>query len=384
MNKVLYVATVVKTHINTFHLPFLEMFKNEGWETSVCARNDFENPEDCHIPHCDKFYDTPFERFPFKPNNIKAFFALRKIIKREQFDIIHCHTPSGGVLARLAAIGAKKKGCRVMYTAHGFHFFKGAPLVNWLVYFPIEWVCSFFTDTLITINKEDYSFAKKHMHAKEIEYIPGIGVDVEKYKSINVDREKMRIELGIPAESFAVLSVGELNDNKNHEVVLRAIAGLDRKDIVYVICGEGDKREYLKNLAIELGMSDRLFLLGYCDDIPGITKCCDIFAFPSKREGLSLALLEAMAAGLPCVVSGIRGNLDLIADGKNGYLCNPLAVNEFAEKINALIEDVDLRTSFSAVVIKSAEKFSIENSNKYMKRIYSMSQENENKRLIKA
>ena len=128
MKKVLFVATVVKTHINAFHLPFLKMFKENGWETAVCAKNDFENPEDCNIPHCDKFFDTPFERFPFKPNNIKAFFALRKLIKREQYDIIHCHTPSGGVLARLAAIGTKKKGCRVMYTAHGFHFFKSAPM----------------------------------------------------------------------------------------------------------------------------------------------------------------------------------------------------------------------------------------------------------------
>ncbi len=371
MNKVLYVATVVKTHINTFHLPFLEMFKNEGWETSVCARNDFENLTDCHIPYCDKFFDTPFERFPFKPNNFKAFLALRRIIKREQFDIIHCHTPSGGVLARLAAIGTKKKGSRIMYTAHGFHFFKGAPLINWLIYFPIEWVCSFFTDTLITINKEDYSFAKKHMHAKDIEYIPGIGVDVEKYKRTKVDSKKKREELGIPSESFAILSVGELNDNKNHEVVLRAIAEIGRKDMVYVICGEGDKHEYLKNLANELGVSEQLFLLGYRNDIPEINKACDVYAFPSKREGLSLALLEAMAAGLPCVVSEIRGNRDLIDDGKNGYLCNPMAVDKFAEKISALIEDVNLRTAFSESVIKSVEKFSIENSNKLMKKIYS-------------
>lgn len=372
MKKVLYVATVVKTHINVFHLPFLRMFKNEGWETSVCARNDFENPSDCLIPYCDIFYDTAFERFPFKLNNIKAFFSLRKIIKREKFDIIHCHTPSGGVLARLAAIGTKKKGSRVIYTAHGFHFFKGAPLLNWLIYFPVEWFCSFFTDTLITINQEDYAFAKKHMHAKQIEYIHGVGVDIDKYKTIEVDRTQKRKELGIPENSVAVLSVGELNDNKNHETVLRAIAKIDRKDIVYLICGKGDKKEYLENLAKELGMEKRLILAGFRTDVAEIYKCCDIFAFPSKREGLGLAALEAMASGLPVVGSNVHGIPDYLIDNETGFKCRPLDIDDFAEKIISLSNDRELRDRIGLNNKDFVKKFSLENSLCEMGNIYGL------------
>lgn len=157
VKKVLFVATVVKTHIMEFHIPYLKMFKEHGWETAVAARNDYENPDDCVIPYCDSYYDIPFERSPIKPGNITSYKKLKKIIGEGAYDILHCHTPVGAMIARLAAIKARKKGTRVIYTAHGFHFFKGAPLLNWLIYFPVEWICSFLTDTLITINQEDYA-----------------------------------------------------------------------------------------------------------------------------------------------------------------------------------------------------------------------------------
>ena len=184
--KVLFTATVVKTHINVFHLPYLKWFKEQGYEVHVAAKNDFVN-EPCIIPNCDKFYDINFARFPFSKANIKAYKQLKKIITENNYDIIHCHTPVAGVLARLAARNCKKT--TVIYTAHGFHFFKGAPLLNWLIYYPVERFCARFTDKLITINKEDYERAQHFKLRKngKVYYVSGVGIDIEKIRNTKVD-----------------------------------------------------------------------------------------------------------------------------------------------------------------------------------------------------
>ena len=178
MPKILFVATVVKTHIAQFHLPYLKMLKDMGWDTAVAAKNDYENPEDCRIPNCDRFYPIDFARNPLDFGNLTAYRELKQVIDQGDFDVIHCHTPVAAILARLAARGARKKGCKVLYTAHGFHFYKGAPLLNWLAYFPPEWLGAFFTYVVIKIKQEDYRFAQKHLHAKSIRYVRGVGVDL--------------------------------------------------------------------------------------------------------------------------------------------------------------------------------------------------------------
>ena len=161
MKKVLFVATVVKTHIMVFHIPYLEWFKKNGYEVHVCAKNDYENKDECIIPYCDKYHDLPFERSPFKANNLKVYKKLKEIINTNNYDIIHCHTPMGGALTRLAAHKARNRGTKVLYTAHGFHFYKGSPLINWLVYYPVERWLARYTDVLITINEEDYNRIKE-------------------------------------------------------------------------------------------------------------------------------------------------------------------------------------------------------------------------------
>ena len=352
--KVLFVATVVKTHINAFHLPYIKMFKDKGWETAVCAKNDFENKEDCVIPNCDKFYDLPFERNPFKLNNIKVFKKLRKLIKEEKYDIIHCHTPTGGVLARLAAKLSGSKKTRVIYTAHGFHFYKGAPIKNWLLYFPIEWLCSFLTDTLITINKEDFEFAQKLMHAKEIKYVPGVGIDTEKFANVTCDKAQKRKELGIPENATVLLSVGELNANKNHETVIKATSNLD---VYYIIVGQGGLEEHLKSVAQNHNISDRVKFLGFRNDIVELCKSSDIFVFPSFREGLPVALMEAMASGLPCVASKIRGNTDLIDEGKGGFLFTLDDSDDLTKKLSTIINDVKLAKYFGNNNIAKIKNF---------------------------
>lgn len=369
MKKVLFVATVVKSHIMVFHIPFLKWFKENGYETYVCARNDYEDKKECVIPYCDNFYDLPFERSPIKLNNFKTYRRLKQIIDSNHFDIIHCHTPMGGALTRLAARSQRRKHTTVIYTAHGFHFYKGAPIVNWLLYYPVERVLARFTDVLITINNEDYNRAQK-FKAKIIKYIPGVGIDVKRYKEVQPNKLEKLKEIGVPEDSFVALSVGELNSNKNQEVIIRAIAKLCNPNIYYILCGEGENEEYLKGLAKELGIEQQVLLLGFRNDIAEISKASDIFVFPSFREGLSLSLMEAMSSGLPVVCSKIRGNIDLIQDGKGGYLVDSSNIDGFRECIEKLIIDEDTRKMFGNFNQNYIGKFSIDNVKKQLVKVY--------------
>ena len=251
--KVLFVATVVKTHMMQFHIPYLKMFQEMGWETAVASRNDYENPEDCKIPYCDTYYDIPFERTPWKPQNYRSYRMLKKIIDEGEFDIIHCHTPVGAMIARLAAAGARRKGTKVIYTAHGFHFFTGAPMLNWLLFYPAEKILAPLTDVLITINKEDYDRAQKKMRCKRIEYVPGVGIDTKKFRCAPVDLQEKRKELGFGEQDFLILTVAEMTPNKNHITVLNAMAKLKDKEefsnIHYLIVGRGVMKESLQDSA---------------------------------------------------------------------------------------------------------------------------------------
>ncbi|RDI41653.1 glycosyltransferase family 4 protein [Falsibacillus pallidus] len=368
--KVLLVATVVKAHIMVFHIPFLKWFKENGYETYVCAKNDYENKEECVIPYCDIYYDLPFERSPIKKNNFNTYKQLKQIIDSNEFDIIHCHTPMGGVLARIAARNTRRDNTKVFYTAHGFHFYKGAPITNWLLYYPVERWLARYTDVLITINKEDYSRAQK-FKAKHIEYVPGVGIDTHKFSEILVNKTKKRNEIGIPKDSIIVLSVGELNKNKNHETIIRAIAKLGNPNIYYVICGEGLLKNHLKKLVKELGLEEQVRLFGYRTDIAEISQVSDIFAFPSFREGLSLSLMEAMCSGLPVVCSRIRGNSDLIQDGSGGYLLEPDNIEGFSNAIKKLEQNTSQREVMGEYNNRLILAFDINNVINDMEKIYS-------------
>ena len=370
MKKVLVVATVVKLHIMVFHIPYLEWLKKNGYEVHVAARNDYDNKEECNIPFCDKFYDLPFERSPLRKNNYYVYKKLKDIINKNEYDLIHCHTPVGGALGRLAAIEGRKHGTKSFYTAHGFHFYNGAPLINWLVYYPVEKWLARYTDTLITINKEDYDRAKRKFKAKRVEYIPSVGLDIDRFKNVVVDRRDKRQELSLPEDAFVILSVGELNKNKNHEVIIRAIAKIDNPDIHYVICGKGPLESYLNKLVAELGVGKNVHLLGFRLDIPEICKISDLFAFPSYREGLGMAALEAMACGLPLITSNVHGIVDYSIDGETGYNCSPTDVDSFSKYIKTLYLDIDKRNQMAAKNIEAVKKFNQFNVLNLMEQIY--------------
>lgn len=371
--KVLFVATVVKTHIMQFHIPYLKMLKEMGWETAVAARNDYEDPEDCVIPYCDAFYDIPFERTPWKAGNIRSYRMLKKIIDEGEYAVVHCHTPVGASIARLAARSARKKGTKVVYTAHGFHFFTGAPLLNWLLFYPAERLLAPMTDVLITINKEDYARAQKKLSPRRIEYVPGVGVDTRRFHVDGVDREEKRRELGFGDEAFLLLTVAEMTKNKNHATVLRALALLKQEPefaaMHYLICGRGDERWSLEKLTKELGLTEHVHFLGYRSDVPELYRSSDLFVFMPFREGLSLALMEAMSSGLPTVCSRIRGNTDLIDENVSGVFAenNPQAV---ADAILALRRDPQRRAALGQAAREKVGVFDEVPVHARMKEIY--------------
>lgn len=309
-------------------------------------------------------HQIDFERSPFRlTKNIHAYRQLKKLARRGMFSLVHCHTPMGGALGRIAF--KKCKACRVYYTAHGFHFYKGAPASNWMLYYPAERLLSKWTDVLITINKEDYKRAKK-FQAKKVVYIPGVGIDLDKYMKNELDISKKREALGLSETDRVVLSVGELNQNKNHKVIIKALSGLRQLNITYLLCGEGPlKQELIEEARL---CNVKLVCLGYRLDVAEIYRIADIFVFPSKREGLSVALMEAMASGLPVVCSKIRGNQDLIKNEENGLLCRNEKDYEIA--IKRLLCDQALCRKFSNQNRITIKKFSKEEVEKTMKREY--------------
>lgn len=333
-------STVAST-IAAFNIPNIEILKSLGYEVDVAANfNDnnhyssertakfIEQLDSMNVRH----FQIDCSRSVTNVTSIvKAFHEVEELMEENHYEFVHCHTPVASVIARLAA---HKTGTKVVYTAHGFHFMKGAPLKNWLVFYPIEKYFSRYTDVLITINHEDYERAMKKFHAKKVEYVPGVGVDTQKFSSsLFTEEEKnaVRSEFGIGKDSIWLLSVGELNENKNHETVIKALGSIHEKnpgpDFYYTIAGVGNKKEELEALAKEFGIGERVKLLGFRKDVSKLCESADIFVMPSHREGLSVALMEAMASSLPCAVSRIRGNTDLI-DEDGGRLFDSCSVEE--------------------------------------------------------
>lgn len=368
--KILYVTTISLT-INTFFKPHIEMLVNEGHQVDIACNydelpiNEFYSDLGC------KFHQIDFSRSPLSKNNLLAYKQLKKVIETGEYDIVHCHTPNASVITRLVCRKYRKaKRLKVFYTAHGFHFFKGAPLLNWVVYYPIEKFCSIFTDKLITINQEDYQLAKKKFYAKEVCYVPGVGIDLSKFKNVKVNKEEKLRELGIPEDCFVLFSVGELNKNKNHQIIIRTLAKMENSNVHYIIAGEGEEKENLLDLAKQLNVLNQVHLLGFRKDIAELNHCADIFCFPSIREGLGLAAIEAMACGVPVIATANRGTQSFIINNENGFLCQYDSCEGFASAIEKLSIDIQLREQFTVKNLNTIEKFSIENVLSEMEKHY--------------
>ena len=363
--KVLFVATVLRGHILVFHLPYMRWFREQGYEVHCCARNDTgeANPV---VPDCDRYIDLAFERSPLHPGNRAAYQTLKTLIDAEQYALIHCHTPVGGMLTRLAAREARSRGTRVVYTAHGFHFFDGAPPVNWLAFYPAERVLSHWTDLLITINREDDARARR-FHAKQTALVAGVGVALERFAA-PVDRAGVRAGLGIAPDAFTVITVGEHIPRKNHETCLRALAATPGATLLF--CGVGEQETELRALTETLHVADRVQFLGFRRDVPALLGASDAFLFPSFQEGLPVSLMEAMAAGLPCVASQVRGNTDLIVPGQGGMLCAPTDAAAMAQALATLRDDPALRAAMGAYNLSAIQPYGLDAVRERMAALY--------------
>lgn len=368
VNKKIMMLATTDNMIWQFLLPHIKYLQEQGNIVEcVCAKTGFWFDE-IKQKFGLKAHDIQFKRNPFTVANIKAYNELVKLQKQENFDIIYCQQPVGGLMGRLLA---KKFKLPVIYTAHGFHFFKGCPLANKIIYKPVEKWLSKYTDVLITINEEDYQNALK-MKSKYVFKINGIGIDGNKLKTEDFNKDSFRKELGINLNDKVILTVSEINKNKNYITMLQSIKLLLEKDknIKFISCGTGVWKEKIYNYAKELGIENNVIFLGYRKDIGKIMQVSDLFLHASYREGLTLSVMEAMSFGLPCVVSNVRGNRDLIANDKGGYVVEPTDAHSFSKRILEILNDSDKYKAFSQFNIQESKKYIVENVKNQLEEIY--------------
>lgn len=370
MSKKALLITTTSGFVPQFEINSVELLKQHGYEIHYATNyNNIVHGIDNH--RVDELglirHQIDFDRSPYKIQTFVAYKQLDKLLKEYDFDVIHCHTPMGGFLGRLA--GKNNNIPKIIYTAHGFHFYKGCPKLNRLLYYPIEKTMARYTDALITINSEDFASAKK-LNVKGNTYrIHGIGIDTKKFSS-QYNASKIRNELGIKDNQFVLISVGEININKNQEIIIRAMNKMRDRDIVYLICGDGFKKTELIRMVKENQLEDNIRFLGYREDIERIYAASDLFVFPSFREGLPVSLMEAMLSGLPVVVSRIRGVVDLVKEEENGLLLDPGEVNEWIEAIYRIKNNKGFAKKIGERNKSALDNFDKENVKKELAKIY--------------
>ncbi len=367
--KVLLTATV-QSHICQFHKPLVEVLHACGYEVHVAARNNLAEKNGLKLDFVEKVYDVPFARSPKNKDNITAYKQLKKIINEGRYDIIHCNTPMGGIITRLAAMDTRKKGTKVIYTAHGFHFYKGAPKKNWIAFYPIEKMFSRLTDMLITITHEDYVLASKKFHCK-VAHIHGVGVNEERYYPVSSEEQlKLKEELGFTQEQKILLCVGELLPNKNQKMAIRAMKFIVQKfpEAILLLAGNGPEKENIEKEIIQCGVQEHVKMLGYCIYLEKYQRITDVLLACSHREGLPLNLVEAMLTQNPVVASVNRGHRELIQNGKNGYLV--FNEQDMANRVCDLLDDRMLRTRMGHAAREYARSYGLANVKKELDEIY--------------
>ncbi|WP_406946319.1 glycosyltransferase family 4 protein [Halobacillus sp. SY10] len=365
-NKVLFCATV-DYHFKLFHIPYLQWFKKQGWEVHVAANGNM------NLPYVDVKYDIPIQRSPFAQKNIEAYKILRHLIRKNQYQIVHCHTPMGGTLARLAARSARKRGTKVIYTAHGFHFCKGAPLPNWLLYYPIERKLASYTDCLITINQEDFQLAKKRFKTKHVEHVHGVGVNTDEFKPLSInEKTEARKSYGYKLEDFLLFYAAEFNKNKNQKLLIEALARINDsgQNIKLLLAGKGELQDKCKQLAEDLGVRENVRFLGYVNEIKKIVSICDVAVGSSLREGLPVNIMEAMACGLPVVATLNRGHAELVVNHRNGYIVPVHDIEGFSRHLLDIYQSRETYNAMSKESLNRVNKYSITQVEKSLNRIY--------------
>lgn len=367
-NKKVMMLATTDNMIWQFLLPHIKHLQENGNTVEVvCAKTGFWFDE-LKEKHGLKMHEINFARNPLKLSNFKAYKKLKQLQKERKFDLIYCQQPVGGLMGRLLG---KKFRIPVIYTAHGFHFFKGCSFKSKLIYKTVEKWLSKYTDILITINDEDFEAAKK-MKAKHVAKISGIGMEFNKYAPITETKQQIRKSLELNNEDFVIVTVAEFIKRKNYNTMLKTIKELKNagRNVKFVICGRGQEEENIKAQIKELEIENEVKLLGFRKDINRILTASDMFMLASFQEGLTLSVIEAMSYSLPCVVSDVRGNRDLVVDGKGGFVVETENEGMFADKIVSLIENENMRKQFAEFNKQESKKYTIESVKAELEEIY--------------
>lgn len=352
-------------------VPHIEMLLDSGHQVDMaCNVSKPINPT--LLERGCRAFPMSFQRSPLKKNNFVAYRNLKKLIEGGGYDLVHTHTPIASTLARLAN-GRGREGVKVIYTAHGFHFFEGAPLKNWLTYYPIENWLSRYTDVLVTMNKEDYERAQKKFRSKKIRLVNGVGVDLSKFAvPTEIEKNRLRQEYGIDPEAFILVYAAELTNRKHQDLLIAAMDKLvrDIPNSKLLLIGKGPNQEQYQSLINKLQLNDHIELMGFRGDVDKLMMIADIAVSSSRQEGLPVNVMEAMATGLPLVVSACRGNSDLVKDGINGFVISDDIPEHYAEKILRIYSDRELRAEMKNANLADIQKYSTENVLKDMDGIY--------------
>lgn len=344
-----------------FLIPHLENLKQRGYTVEAACSDvggRIGEVRERLQGTVDAVHEVRLVRSPYTWRNVRGYNDLKKLIDAGHYDIIWTNEPVMGVVTRMAARAARKQGTKVLYMVHGFHFYKGAPLRNWLLYYPVERRMAECCDTIVTINKEDFHRACR-MRVPRARYVHGIGVNTERLRAAGA-ASSVRGELGLPEDSFLILSVGELYPRKNHQVMIRALSRVNDPAVHYLICGKGPLEQSLRNLAEDMGAGKQIHFLGYRQDVLDIVRQADVFALPSMREGLGLAGLEAMLCGLPILSSDASGPRDYMENGKTGFMYHPDDVSGFEGGIRTLKSHPELKEAFGSYNRQAAQPFCME------------------------
>ena len=361
---------VGEEQLDNISIPSVKAAGEMGIQVTIGTNRKYAKQMTCTYPV--SFYNAEIYRNPFNIREVRqAYQNACAELRSDDYTAIHCNTPIGGFVGRVA--GKKCNIGKVIYQAHGFHFYNGAPFVNWLLYYPVERLLARWTDAIITINHEDYSFAQKKMKLRKggkVYYVPGVGIDTERFAPDEAVRQSKRQELGLSDDDVMLISAGDLNKNKNNTVLVSALSKLQNKKIHYFLCGVGDKEKDLRQQAQEAGLSENVHFLGYRRDMKELLQAADVFVMPSLREGLSRSIMEAMSAGLPCVVSKIRGNVDLVSEGQGGYLHAPADADTAADAIEKLANDRELRQAMRTFNLEKVKQFDSSVVEREIQKIY--------------
>ena len=365
MRKILFAANL-DSFFTKFLIPQIKYFKEKGYEVHIAAKS-----ENIEIPYCDKKYNVPFARGFSLKDNKNSYVLMKQIIKQENYDVIFCHTPFGGAITRLVAKKVKSKA-KIIYMAHGFHCYKGASPVHWLLYYNVEKYLSKYTDLIITINQEDYNIANNKFKCK-IDYVEGIGLIREKFDNVNMDKNDIieyRKKLGIKPNDFVIIYTAEITKRKRQKWLIETLSDFlkTHDDVHLLLPGKDSLNEKCQQFTKKLKLENKVHFLGFRKDIPNLLKISNLAVSASMQEGLPVNIMEAMYMKLPIIVSDCRGNSDLVENDINGYVIKKNDREDFSNKVCDIYDGKVNIKKFSSNSGKIIEKYLLENvMNEYIK-----------------